>query len=76
MSEIADKLAEVKGRGNEAEDSPEPGDVLTDSPGRGPSGKKRNFGAMGREKLERTIADLEEYGKDPEALAAARAELP
>jgi hypothetical protein len=46
---------------------------LADSPGRGPSGKLRNFQSMGADKLAGVVKDLEAYGKDPEALAAAQA---
>jgi hypothetical protein len=46
---------------------------IRDSPGRGPHGYPRNFQAMGVEKLEAVIAELEEYGRDSEALAAALA---
>jgi peptidoglycan hydrolase-like protein with peptidoglycan-binding domain len=48
------------------------GHDLAASPGRGPTGKLRNFKAMGPEKLKKTIADLEDFGGDPEALAAVK----
>jgi BRCA1 C Terminus (BRCT) domain len=43
----------------------------TDSPGRGPSGKLRNFKAMSPAKLGGVIDDLAAYGGDPEAYDAA-----
>lgn len=46
---------------------------LTGSPGRGPTGKLRNFKAMSGTKLKKTIADLTAFGKDDEALAAVKA---
>jgi peptidoglycan hydrolase-like protein with peptidoglycan-binding domain len=46
--------------------------ALFNSPGRGPTGKMRNFKAMGSVKLKKTIADLEAHGGDPEALAAVK----
>ncbi|MET0604395.1 MAG: peptidoglycan-binding protein [Baekduia sp.] len=46
---------------------------LSGSPGRGPSGKLRNFKAMSGTKLKKTIADLTAFGKDAEALEAVKA---
>jgi len=46
-------------------------DQLLASPGRGNSGKIRNFKAMSDTKLAVVIAELEQFGDDPEALAAA-----
>jgi thioredoxin reductase/peptidoglycan hydrolase-like protein with peptidoglycan-binding domain len=43
------------------------------SPGRGPTGKLRNFKAMSGPKLKQTISDLEDFGEDDEALSAAKA---
>lgn len=47
--------------------------MTENSPGRGPSGKLRNFKSMSAEKLQNTISDLRAYGEDPEALNAALA---
>lgn len=52
---------------------PESQGSLSDSPGRGPTGKLRNFKAMSPAKLKKTIADLEQHGGDQEALDAAKA---
>jgi hypothetical protein len=49
---------------------PQPGSMMT-SPGRGPSGKLRNFGAMSEEKLMHTLNALRVHGEDPEAHLAA-----
>lgn len=49
--------------------------ALAASPGRGPTGKLRNFQAMSLGKLHGAIADLENYGKDPAALEAAKMAL-
>jgi peptidoglycan hydrolase-like protein with peptidoglycan-binding domain/ssDNA-binding Zn-finger/Zn-ribbon topoisomerase 1 len=49
------------------------GGDLAGSPGRGPTGKLRNFKAMSPAKLKKTIADLESFGGDPEALSAVKA---
>jgi hypothetical protein len=43
--------------------------------GRGPSGRLRNFGSMGDEKLRRTLADVLRENDDAEAIAAIEAEL-
>ena len=40
--------------------------------GRGPSGKLRNFDAMGDEKFEREAAVVEAENNDPEALEAIK----
>jgi peptidoglycan hydrolase-like protein with peptidoglycan-binding domain len=45
------------------------------SPGRGPTGKMRNFKAMSVGKLKAVVQQLQSYGKDPDALAAAQAVL-
>ena len=48
-------------------------DILIESPGRGPTGKLRNFKSMSPEKLAGVIADLEDYARDTEALNEALA---
>lgn len=48
---------------------------LATSPGRGPSGKMRNFKAMNPVKLKGVVAELEQHAGDPEALMAAKAAL-
>lgn len=50
-------------------------DDLHNSPGRGPTGKLRNFKAMSVGKLKAVVSQLQSYGKDQEALAAAQAAL-
>lgn len=45
------------------------------SPGRGPSGKMRNFKAMNPKKLAAVIAELQDHGGDAEALDRAQAAL-
>lgn len=45
------------------------------SPGRGPSGKMRNFKAMKEEKLQDTYEDLVYWADDPDALEAVRLEM-
>lgn len=59
---------------NVGETSPVGAD-LAGSPGRGPTGKIRNMKAMSLSKLLITIEALEEFGGDPEALAAAKAAM-
>jgi hypothetical protein len=56
--------------GREGRATPSIGDPA--SPGRGPSGKLRNFKAMSETKLAGVITDLHAYGQDPEALNAAQ----
>ncbi len=47
-------------------------DILINSPGRGGTGRMRNFKAMNITKLDGVISDLVRYGQDDEALAAAK----
>ena len=51
------------------------GTELDGSPGRGPTGKLRNFNAMKPPKLKGIVAELEAFGKDPEALEKAKSAL-
>lgn len=65
-----DAMRHTAGWGKHVKDGPMPGKPVL-SPGRGPSGKLRNFDAMSGQKLAHTLNALAVHGEDPEAHHAA-----